>query len=80
MKRSDFDSPAWQAIKAEAEARLEEHCKTLERHSLTFDATQVLRGRISELRHLLALPEQAAPATARGPAMSRPSYDPDAGL
>lgn len=81
MKRSDFDSSVWLAIKAEVESRLEEHCKALERHDMTPETTQLTRGRISELRHLLALPERVAPATARRPAAwPRDSFDPDAGL
>lgn len=45
----------WQIVKAWAENRLKIHCAKLEHVTLDLQQTQVLRGRIHELRALLDL-------------------------
>lgn len=64
------DSDEWAWINAWLLKRIDELRTDLESPSLTPDATAAIRGRLSELRHTLALPNEAALATRAAPDLS----------
>jgi uncharacterized protein with WD repeat len=49
-------SDTWRAVKKHIQSQIEAHQKALEDPHLDYSKTQVLRGRIAELRTLEALP------------------------
>jgi hypothetical protein len=55
----DLTSPTWRDIAAWATTHLSECQSDLESPIVSHDTSQVLRGRIAQLKALLALPTQA---------------------
>lgn len=53
----DQHSETWMAVVEHAEQRLKEHREYLEAINTDHDKTQILRGRIGELKDLLSLAE-----------------------
>ena len=66
IARHHFEGEAWREIKAEMLARLDRHRESNDRPQNTEVQTAIVRGRIQELKDLLAL-EPRAPAPDAGP-------------
>ncbi len=67
LERRDFDTGTWVRLTEHIESRLRAHRADLERPQTDDNTSRILRGRISELKELLRLPDQAAPANDAGP-------------
>lgn len=67
LDRRDFETPTWERMREYVEARLVAHRRDLERPQTDDHTSRILRGRIQELKELLALPERVAPATDASP-------------
>lgn len=65
LDRSDFASPTWERFAAHIAHRLAVHRAALERPQTDDHTSRILRGRIAELKELLAL--ATAPADDAGP-------------
>ena len=65
LQRHDFDTPTWDRLRALANTRLAAHRRDLERPQTDDHTSRILRGRIQELKELLAL--ETAPADDAGP-------------
>lgn len=65
LDERDFSTGTWARLCDEIAARLATHRAALERPQTDDHTSRILRGRISELKELLAL--QAAPATDASP-------------
>ncbi|MEK9721984.1 MAG: hypothetical protein VW405_00690 [Rhodospirillaceae bacterium] len=55
MAEIDFQSETWRALQEQAAERIESYRTRLEKEGLSLEETERLRGRIAELRALLAL-------------------------
>lgn len=66
MKRNDFNTDVWERLEAHLNARLEAMRSRLET-DMDAIGTAVTRGRIREIKELLALPNKAALAKGTAP-------------
>lgn len=66
MDRHDFDTPTWDRLRAFASKRLAQHRSDLERPQTDDHTSRILRGRIQELKELLALQDAATAEGAEG--------------
>lgn len=66
MKRNDFNTDVWERIEQHLHARREQLRDQLE-GELTPEAAASVRGRIKEIKELLALPKKAAPVKVSTP-------------
>lgn len=66
MKRADFRTEMWDRLVEHMQARRTELLAQLEGDQ-TAEVTATIRGRLKELKNLLALPESAAPAKSAAP-------------
>lgn len=66
MKRADFNSDVWSRLEEHLAARMEVLRAQLE-GDLDEKGTAAVRGRIREIKELLALPKKAAPVRAPTP-------------
>jgi len=67
LERADFETRTWERLAAHMHARIATHRESNDRPQNTELQTAIVRGRIAELKELLALPEKVAPAHDAGP-------------
>ena len=67
LERADFETRTWRNLAERMRDRIAELREMNDRPQNTELQTAIVRGRIAELKELLALPEKVAPAHDAGP-------------